>query len=296
MSSSEEETEEQRLEREHKRLLEHRKMREQKAKELAERKAKEAAEAAARAAARGEEGEEEPSNSNNNNNTKDSKANESKKEEKEEGNGDSIGERIMRGELIYCPTCGLPPEYCEWGPDFNKCKPWILKNCPQLYPKLAAAQAEKKADGKEEEKDEGKKKQKRGGKGQVKQPKEAENDDDDESKKVIISLAHRTARKTCTTVHNLEKFGVNLKSASQIFRKKFACGSNVVAEGAVEIQGAFGDDLIDLICEQEWGITEDDIEELEEGKKVKTRKKNTRPKGKKGGRSGAFPNPASNLN
>ena len=43
----------------------------------------------------------------------------------------------MKGEIIYCPTCGLPPEFCEWGPDFNKCKPWLIKNCPQLYPQLA---------------------------------------------------------------------------------------------------------------------------------------------------------------
>lgn len=39
-------------------------------------------------------------------------------------------------EILYCGVCGLPPEYCEFGPDFNKCKPWIAANCPEIYPDL----------------------------------------------------------------------------------------------------------------------------------------------------------------
>jgi hypothetical protein len=30
----------------------------------------------------------------------------------------------------------LPAEYCEFGPDFEKCKPWLIKNAPELYPDL----------------------------------------------------------------------------------------------------------------------------------------------------------------
>jgi len=110
-------------------------------------------------------------------------------------------------------------------------------------------------------------------------------------RQVTISISQRTQRKSCTTVSGLESFGVKLKPASQLFRKKFACGSNVVAEGAIEIQGDVGNDLVDLITSQDdWGISEDDIVVLEEGKKVKTRKKNQRPRGKKGagGKAGSY--------
>lgn len=35
-----------------------------------------------------------------------------------------------------CQVCGLPAEYCEFGPDFNRCKPWLIEHCPELYPEL----------------------------------------------------------------------------------------------------------------------------------------------------------------
>ena len=34
-------------------------------------------------------------------------------------------------KLKYCPTCTLPPEFCEYGQSFEKCLPWILENCPE---------------------------------------------------------------------------------------------------------------------------------------------------------------------
>ncbi len=40
-------------------------------------------------------------------------------------------------------VCGVPPEYCEYGPTFEQCKVWILKNCPELLPGLKE-EAEKK--------------------------------------------------------------------------------------------------------------------------------------------------------
>lgn len=35
-----------------------------------------------------------------------------------------------------CAVCSLPAEYCEFGPEFEKCKPWLIKNAPELYPAL----------------------------------------------------------------------------------------------------------------------------------------------------------------
>lgn len=36
---------------------------------------------------------------------------------------------------ITYEVCKLPVEYCEFGPSFTKCIPWILKNAPDVYPK-----------------------------------------------------------------------------------------------------------------------------------------------------------------
>lgn len=35
-------------------------------------------------------------------------------------------------DIIYCPTCTMPTEFCEHGACFDKCLPWIFKNCPQV--------------------------------------------------------------------------------------------------------------------------------------------------------------------
>jgi hypothetical protein len=33
--------------------------------------------------------------------------------------------------ILYCPTCTMPPEFCEFGATFDKCAPWILENCQE---------------------------------------------------------------------------------------------------------------------------------------------------------------------
>lgn len=41
--------------------------------------------------------------------------------------------------IIYCGKCGMPPEYCEYGPDFEShCNPWLKKNHPELHAQLKA--------------------------------------------------------------------------------------------------------------------------------------------------------------
>ncbi|KAG6538344.1 hypothetical protein ZIOFF_003459 [Zingiber officinale] len=38
--------------------------------------------------------------------------------------------------VLYCGVCSLPSEYCEYGPDFVKCKLWLRVHAPNLYPDL----------------------------------------------------------------------------------------------------------------------------------------------------------------
>ena len=33
-------------------------------------------------------------------------------------------------------VCGLPMEYCEYGPSFTKCKTWIKQNHPKVFTEL----------------------------------------------------------------------------------------------------------------------------------------------------------------
>jgi density-regulated protein DRP1 len=39
--------------------------------------------------------------------------------------------------VLYCNACGMPPEYCEYGPDFEThCVPWLKSKHPDLFTKL----------------------------------------------------------------------------------------------------------------------------------------------------------------
>lgn len=41
---------------------------------------------------------------------------------------------LERQQIIYCGACGMPPEYCSYGPDFEShCKPWLQKNHLDVY-------------------------------------------------------------------------------------------------------------------------------------------------------------------
>jgi density-regulated protein len=44
---------------------------------------------------------------------------------------------LPRRTVIYCGKCGMPPEYCEYGPDFEThCDPWLRKHHPDLRQEL----------------------------------------------------------------------------------------------------------------------------------------------------------------
>ncbi|KAJ0959921.1 hypothetical protein J5N97_000310 [Dioscorea zingiberensis] len=151
--------------------------------------------------------------------------------------------------VLYCAVCSLPAEYCEFGPDFEKCKPWLVQNAPELYPDLVRDATAKEADrvadqlnatgisfgsgdgatassernntfsiaggGTSAPKEE----VKRLPGGKVKKKEKLE---------VIIEKVTRNKRKCITTVKGLELFGVKLSDASKKLGKKFATGASVV--------------------------------------------------------------------
>jgi density-regulated protein len=54
-----------------------------------------------------------------------------------------VGDVLRPVQVIYCGKCGMPPEYCEYGPDFEShCNPWLKKNHPELHAELKERRGE----------------------------------------------------------------------------------------------------------------------------------------------------------
>jgi len=51
-------------------------------------------------------------------------------------------------EMVYCGACGMPPEYCEFGPDFEThCDVWLKKHHPEMRQALQEQRGAKPTDG-----------------------------------------------------------------------------------------------------------------------------------------------------
>ncbi|KAM7515642.1 hypothetical protein LguiA_005225 [Lonicera macranthoides] len=170
-----------------------------------------------------------------------------------------MAEKPQPVRVLYCGVCGLPAEYCEFGPDFEKCKPWLIQNAPDLYPDLLKEANAKDADNvsgqlqstsisdgktpsggstsKQEE-------VKRLPGGKIKKK---------ERQEVIIEKVTRNKRKSITTVKGLELFGVKLSDASKKLGKKFATGASVVKgpteKEQIDVQGDISFDVVDFITD-----------------------------------------------
>lgn len=87
-------------------------------------------------------------------------------------------------------------QYCEYYPEYEKCKQWLEKNLPTEFEKV------KIGDGDTPSGEEEKKRQKRGGKGIIKTKKKEEG-----PKQVCVSRAPRGKKKSVTVVTGLSTFG-----------------------------------------------------------------------------------------
>eukprot|EP00245_Coleochaete_scutata_P002783 TRINITY_DN13892_c0_g1_i1.p1 TRINITY_DN13892_c0_g1~~TRINITY_DN13892_c0_g1_i1.p1 ORF type:complete len:199 (-),score=70.47 TRINITY_DN13892_c0_g1_i1:527-1123(-) len=186
-------------------------------------------------------------------------------------------------KVQYCGVCSMPPEYCEFGPDFEKCKPWLLKNAPETYPELFQDASDKVADklgaldvasgGREAGASSGEASTsktaqeeeiiKRLPGGKVKKKDKSE---------VTIEKATRNKRKCVTTIKGLDLFGIKLSDASKKLGKKFASGASVVKgpteKDQIDVQGDIMYDIVDFITETWNNIPESAIFFIEDGKKV----------------------------
>ncbi|XP_051160484.1 density-regulated protein homolog isoform X1 [Leptopilina boulardi] len=163
----------------------------------------------------------------------------------------------------YCGNCSLPIEYCEYYPEYEKCKQWLERNLPSEFEKVKLAEdGSTEAGGGGGGGEDEKKRQKRGGKGMLKTKKK-----EDIPKLVTVSRAPRGKKKSVTVVTGLSTFDIDLKVAAKFFGSKFACGSSVTGEDEIVIQGDVKDDLFDVIPEKWPQIDEDSIDDLGDQKR-----------------------------
>lgn len=134
----------------------------------------------------------------------------------------------------YCPDCSLPPEYCE----FTDCSRKPVEGTDSGNPN-----------------DPDHKRQTRGGKALgPKAKKQAE-------KKMQVFRSNRGKKKFVTVIVGMGTFEVDLKEASKLFSKKFACSSSVTGPDEIVVQGDVKYEIIELIPEKFPQIDADLIED-----------------------------------
>ncbi|KAH3676377.1 hypothetical protein WICMUC_002008 [Wickerhamomyces mucosus] len=184
-------------------------------------------------------------------------------------------EVIQPKEVLYCGVCSFPPEYCEFGASFKKCKLWLDENDQELFNKLysdeALATATSSLSIEKQEKIE-KDLQKKQAKEEAKQERELQKK---LQSKVILKRIERTKRKHAIAISGLEVFEIDMKKLAKTFASKFATGCSVTknAEKKEEIivQGDVGDAIEVYITGllKEKGLLDIKVEQIEEKKKKK---------------------------
>ncbi|XP_052871630.1 density-regulated protein homolog, partial [Anopheles cruzii] len=137
--------------------------------------------------------------------------------------------------VVCCGNCSMPLEYCEYYPDYEKCKKWLEKNLPAEFEQLkvdttaagtsdgssggvakSGTSGEPSAGDNEDKKKTG---QKRGGKGMMKTKKPKS----EGPRTIALSRSARGKKKSVTVVVGLATFDIDLKLAAKFFGTKFAC-------------------------------------------------------------------------
>ena len=150
--------------------------------------------------------------------------------------------------VVYCGSCGIPPEFCDWGGKKAACKAWKEEHAPHLLagneemaapdPKdapIPSKRKEKKAKNKASDVQlmpGGKKKQK-------------------EKPGIKITRENRNKRKYVTMIEGLETFDIKLPAVSKVFSKKLSCGASItknpMGKKQIDVQGDFVQQILDII-------------------------------------------------
>ncbi|KAJ5072289.1 density-regulated protein [Anaeramoeba ignava] len=190
-------------------------------------------------------------------------------------------------KVEYCPHCRLPPEYCQYGPCFSKCKVWLAEIHPEILESIKNIPKQtKKTEEKTEKKTKNTSNQETK---QVENKKLIPNEEKEKEKgntdgKIIISRSRRGGKKFITIIEGLSQFEVDLKKATKLFANKFSCGCNIEkdSDDTVCIQGDVHFSLPDVLL-KEFKIPKTQIhlnEQITKAKKKSKKNKNNVPKHK----------------
>ncbi|XP_076931792.1 translation machinery-associated protein 22-like [Bidens hawaiensis] len=190
-----------------------------------------------------------------------------------------MAEKPQPVHVLYCGVCGLPAEYCEFGPDFDKCKPWLVQHAPELYPDLIQESNSKEVDGVSDQLQAASIAADGGGPSGSSVPKQEPvkrlpggKIKKKEKQEVIIEKVTRNKRKSITTIKGLDLFGIKLSDASKKLGKKFATGASVVKgpteKDQIDVQGDIAYDIVEFITDTWPDVPETAIYFIEDGKKV----------------------------
>lgn len=178
-------------------------------------------------------------------------------------------------EVVYCGVCSFPPEYCEFGGVFKRCKDWLQKNNIELYEQLYAVdQLEQQTSSLSLEKQEeiDRKIQKQQAKEETKAERELQKK---LASKITIKRIERSKRKHVTAILGLEVFETDLKKFAKSLATHFATGASVTksVEGKDEIiiQGDVAEEVEVFVQKvlKEKGLEAIKVEQVEDKPKKK---------------------------
>lgn len=182
---------------------------------------------------------------------------------------------VLPKTVEYCGICTFPPEYCEFGLSFKRCREWLQENKPELFDKLYSADALANATSTlslEKEQKITQDLEKKQAKEEAKLERELQKK---LSSKVTIKRIERNKRKHVISISGLEVFNIDMKKLAKTFASKFATGASVTknAEKKDEIivQGDVSDEAKEYIEKllQEKALNEVKVEQIDEKKKKK---------------------------
>ncbi|KPA79440.1 hypothetical protein ABB37_05278 [Leptomonas pyrrhocoris] len=157
--------------------------------------------------------------------------------DKEEAEGALADGRVPPIEVLYCPNCSFPAEYCEFGGMMEKCRPWLLEHAAEL------ADAE----------DRGRKRRILTEKDRLEALLEGRGIKKALERVVVIDVGKRSGKHMNTAVFGMDLFGFNLKDLSRDWRKRFSCGGGVrsaeegMHQDCIDIQGNVQDEVAEML-------------------------------------------------
>eukprot|EP01096_Ripella_sp_DP13-Kostka_P016673 TRINITY_DN8208_c0_g1_i1.p1 TRINITY_DN8208_c0_g1~~TRINITY_DN8208_c0_g1_i1.p1 ORF type:complete len:250 (-),score=128.37 TRINITY_DN8208_c0_g1_i1:62-811(-) len=154
--------------------------------------------------------------------------------------------------VVYCPSCGMPPEYCEYGgAAYETCRPWIAEHFPHLLVDLPPPKPSASSSSAEGSGEAGSAEGASSSSSDAAPAKKPAGKAEPAGKQIIITRNQRNRRKCVTEVVGMELYGIKAKEVTKLFANKFAA-SAAKKKGKtdqIDVQGDVGSEIAGLLEE-----------------------------------------------